>query len=88
MAGRSLGERALEALMREGLVALAPRARDVLVAQSLDAEHVALLDDPSLDDEELGASNAELLERLDGVDEVFGTDADLARVVREADSAE
>jgi len=81
----SLGERLLEALLTEELIELSPDAMPEMIARELDREVAAILDDVSQSDLDRAASIAELLERLTGVDEVFGTDEDLLRVARSCD---
>jgi hypothetical protein len=81
-----LGKRLLDRLVKLEAIELAKKARVDAIAVAFERVVIAALDDESLDDDERGERIADAIAGTGGVEELYATDDQLLRLVRELDA--
>lgn len=81
-----LGKRLLDRLIKLEAIELAKKARVDAIASAIERAVVALLDDESLDEDERGEQIGDAIASCAGVEELFATDEQLLKLVRELDA--
>ncbi len=81
-----LGKKLLDKLVKLEAIELAKKAKVEVLGTVIERTIIAVLDDESLDDDERAEQIADAIASASGVEELFATDEQLLKLVRELDA--